>query len=166
MDAETTHEVIEGNVVWDCNSPRIDNESGGPSHNEWGDNVLSGEKEEPAQASRLRDSITARRQKGLQSPDVAAAPERPGYQIGYSAHRTNLPGGQFANCATTRACVVEGDGSGTRELGAEWARKPNQRVQFAGWSPDGRQAILLQGWESEENGRWEHEHKEFRFTAE
>src|SRR5262249_5602725 len=59
MDAETNHEVIDGNVVWDCNSPRIDNESGGPSHNQWGDNVLSGEKQEPARARRLRDTIAA-----------------------------------------------------------------------------------------------------------
>jgi hypothetical protein len=42
--------------------------------------------------------------------------ERPRYQIGYSAHRTNLPGGQFANFSTRRAFVVEGDGTGTRQL--------------------------------------------------
>jgi Tol biopolymer transport system component len=92
--------------------------------------------------------------------------ERPRYQIGYSAHRTNLPGGQFANFATRRAFVVEGDGSGTRQLAPELTRKPNQWAQLAGWSPDGRQAILSQGWESPENGAWEHQHRDFRFTAE
>src|SRR5262249_52436750 len=39
-------------------------------------------------------------------------------------------------------------------------------LQLAGWSPDGRQAVLLQGWESAENGAWEHKHRQFRFTAE
>ena len=33
-------------------------------------------------------------------------------------------------------------------------------------SPDGRQAILYQAWESAENGAWEHKNKQFRFTAE
>jgi TolB protein len=94
------------------------------------------------------------------------ARERPGYDIGYTAHRVNLPGGQFANFSTGRAFVVGGDGSGTRQLAPELARKPNQWVQFARWSPDGRQAVLLQIWESPENGAWEHQHGEFRFTAE
>jgi Tol biopolymer transport system component len=103
------------------------------------------------------------------SPIAGAAeppPERAGYQIGYTAHRTNLPGGQFANFSTRRAFVVAGDGSGTRQLAPELTRKPNQQVQLTGWSPDGRQAILTQQWESPENGAWEREHKDFRFTAE
>jgi Tol biopolymer transport system component len=101
-------------------------------------------------------------------PLAAAAepPERAGYQIGYTAHRVNLPGGQFANRSTSRAFLVEGDGSGTRQLAPELTRKANQWAQLAGWSPDGRQAILLQCWESAENGAWEHQHKDFRFTAE
>jgi Tol biopolymer transport system component len=102
-------------------------------------------------------------------PFAAAAeppPERAGYQVGYTAHRVNLPGGQFANRSTSRAFLVEGDGSGTRQLAPELTRKPNQWAQLAGWSPDGRRAILLQCWESAENGAWEHQHKDFRFTAE
>src|SRR5262249_12497995 len=93
-------------------------------------------------------------------------PERPDYQIGYTAHRVNLPGGQFANRSTSRAFVVEADGSGARQLASELTTKPNQWAQLAGWSPDGRQAVVLQCWESEENGVWEHQHKDFRFTAE
>jgi TolB protein len=94
------------------------------------------------------------------------ADKRPDYAIGYTVHRTNLPGGQFANWSTMRAFLVRGDGSGTKELAKELVTKPNQYVQFAGWSPDGSQAILYQGWESDENGAWEHKHKRFRFTAE
>src|SRR5438876_11634290 len=78
------------------------------------------------------------------------ADKRPDYAIGYTAHRTNLPGGQFANFSTKRAFVVEGDGSGTKELAKELVTKPNQHVQFARWSPDGSQAILYQAWESPE----------------
>jgi hypothetical protein len=63
-------------------------------------------------------------------------PGRAGYQIGYTAHRVNLPGGQFANRSTSRAFVVEGDGSGARQLAPELTRKPNQWAQFAGWSYD------------------------------
>src|SRR5262249_42561342 len=100
---------------------------------------------------------------------VASAQEplaRAGYQVGYAAHRTNLPGGQFANFSTSRAFVVNGDGSGTTALGAELTGKPNQHLQLVGWSPDGRQAVLYQAWESAENGAWEHNNKQFRFTAE
>jgi TolB protein len=94
------------------------------------------------------------------------ADERPGYMIGYTTHRTDLSGGYFPNRVTSRAFVVNGDVSGTRQLAKELTRKPNQFAQFAGWSPDGRHAILNQGWESPENGAWEHEHGAFRFTAE
>src|SRR5262249_39215608 len=102
---------------------------------------------------------------------VAAAAEpvpaaQPGHPVGYTAHRTNLPGGQFTNFTTARAFGVRGDGSGTGQLAPELTRKRNQYLQLAGWSPDGRQAVLLQGWESAENGAWEHKHRQFRFTAE
>jgi hypothetical protein len=100
------------------------------------------------------------------TPSERTPAGRTDYQVGYTAHRTNLPGGQFANLATSRAFVVEGDGSGARQLAPELTRKPDQRAQFAGWSPDGGQAILLQGWESPANGAWEHQHKQFRFTPE
>ena len=46
------------------------------------------------------------------------------------------------------------------------SREPDTWTQFAGWSPDGRLAIVGRGWESPENARWEEEHKQFRYTAE
>src|SRR5437899_699262 len=54
------------------------------------------------------------------------ADERPGYAIGYTAHRTDLPGGYCPNRVAGRAFVVNGDGSGTRQLGKELTDKPNQ----------------------------------------
>ena len=102
----------------------------------------------------------------LVCPAVRVAGDRPDFLIGYTVQRTNLPGGQHPNGVTSRAFVVKADGTGARELGAELAKKPNYSTSFAGWSPDGRQAVLLQGWESPENGAWEHKHKTFRFTAE
>lgn len=82
------------------------------------------------------------------------ADQRADYAIGYSAHRTNLAGGQHANFSTMRAFVVQGDGSGTKELAQELVTKPHQYVGFAGWSPDGRQAIRSQesGIRSQESG--------------
>ncbi|MEZ6049028.1 MAG: hypothetical protein R3C11_26325 [Planctomycetaceae bacterium] len=38
----------------------------------------------------------------------------------------------------------------------------NATTQFAGWSPDGRQAIINRGWQDPENAQWEEEHKTFR----
>jgi parallel beta-helix repeat protein len=64
-DAETNRERIEGNVVWDCNAPNIDYEYGGPNNNQWINNVLSADKKEPPEAKALRDTIAARRKKGL-----------------------------------------------------------------------------------------------------
>jgi Tol biopolymer transport system component len=105
---------------------------------------------------------------GLALSAAAADPpaERADGLIGYSVQRTDLPGGQHPNRVTGRAFVVKADGTGTRQLAPELTVKRNQSVGFAGWSPDGRQAILSQGWESPENGLWEHEHRTFRFTAE
>ena len=70
-DAETNRERIEGNVVWDCNAPKIDYEHGGPNNNKWINNVLSVAKKEPPEAKALRDLIAARQKKGLHAPDVA-----------------------------------------------------------------------------------------------
>jgi hypothetical protein len=69
-DAETNRERIEGNVVWDCNAPKIDYQHGGPNNNQWINNVLSS-REEPPEARALRDTIAARQKKGLNPPDVA-----------------------------------------------------------------------------------------------
>jgi hypothetical protein len=58
-------------VVWDCNAPKIDYEHDGRNNNQWINNVFSVAKEEPPQAKALRDTIAARRKKGLYPPDVA-----------------------------------------------------------------------------------------------
>lgn len=84
--------------------------------------------------------------------------------IGYTEFRTNLPGGRHANVATMRAMVVAADGSGRREIASQLARQPDSWTQFAGWSPDGKLAIVGRGWESPANAAWEEEHKTFRFS--
>jgi TolB protein len=63
---------------------------------------------------------------------------------------------------TSRAMVVQADGTGRRELAPGLVTNANMWTQFAGWSPDGRQAIIHCGWESNENAAWEEEHKTFR----
>jgi len=90
--------------------------------------------------------------------------DRPAYLIGYTEGRNDLPEGQFANWVTNRACVVRADGSGRRVLAEELSRKQNSWTQFGGWSPDGKQAVILTLWESPENAAWEREHKTFRMT--
>jgi TolB protein len=84
--------------------------------------------------------------------------------VGYTEYRTNLPGGRHANVVTMRACIVRADGTGRRRLAEELTGKPNTWTQFAGFSPDGRVAIIGNGWESPENAAWEEEHKAFRMT--
>lgn len=86
--------------------------------------------------------------------------------IGYTLLRTDLPGGRAANVATSRARVVRCDGRDDREVAAHLVDRPDTWTQFAGWSPDGRQAIINRGWESPENARWEEEHKTFRIIPE
>ena len=85
--------------------------------------------------------------------------------IGYTELRTDLPGGRHANVRTMRSVVVNVDGTGRRELGAELADRPDAWTQFAGWSPDGRQAVISRGWQDPGNARWEEEHKTFRMEA-
>jgi Tol biopolymer transport system component len=85
--------------------------------------------------------------------------------IGYTEFRTDLPGGRYVNVWTMRAAVVKADGTGRRVLAEELTREKGSWVQFYGWSPDGKTAILLRGWESEANGKWEEEHKTFRYSA-
>ena len=65
-----------------------------------------------------------------------------------------------------RATVVGVDGTGRRRIAEGLAREPDTWTQFAGWSPDGRLAIVGRGWESLNNGRWEEEHGQFRYNAE
>ena len=50
------------------------------------------------------------------------------------------------------------DGNGRRLVAEGLSREPDSWTQFAGWSPDGRLAIVGRGWESPENARWEEEH--------
>ena len=98
--------------------------------------------------------------------DVAKAePETPRSFIGYSELRTDLPGGRHANVATMCAAIVRADGTGKRFLADDLARERDAWTQFAGWSPDGRLAVVGRGWESPENARWEEEHKDFRYAA-
>jgi Tol biopolymer transport system component len=103
---------------------------------------------------------------GLGNRSLLEAADRPdGQLIGYTELRTNLPGGRHANVVKMRAVVVRPDGTGRCVLATTLSRATHTWTQFAGWSPDGRSAILGRGWESPENGRWEEEHKQFRFTA-
>jgi Tol biopolymer transport system component len=84
--------------------------------------------------------------------------------IGYTELRTDLPGGRAANVMTSRALVVRVDGKGRREVAPQLIANANTWTQFAGWSPDGRQAIIACGWESSENAVWEDAHKTFRMS--
>ena len=98
-------------------------------------------------------------------PTTACAEDaRPACWIGYTEGRNDLPGGQFANWVTNRACVVRADGTGRRVLAAELTRKPHSWTQFAGWSPDGTVALLGSHWESPGNAAWERRHRTFRMT--
>ena len=103
----------------------------------------------------------------LASPSAAQdQPPRPrlSWWIGYTEHRNDLPEGQFANWSTSRANIVQADGLGRREVGNVLLTKEQAWTQFAGWSPDGKQAVVLSLWESPENAAWERAHKTFRMT--
>ena len=97
---------------------------------------------------------------------AASDVQRPRGLIGFTQFRTNLPGGRQANTITMRAAVVRADGTHDRFVANKLSRKPNTWTQFAGWSPDGRQAIIGNGWEHPENAAWEEAHQTFRFTPE
>jgi len=102
---------------------------------------------------------------GFTSANAAdlAMPQR---LIGYTELQTNLPGGRHANVRTMRAAIVQADGVGRRLLAEQLADEPDAWTQFAGWSADGRTAVVIRGWQSPENARWEEEHQTFRFTPE
>ena len=93
-----------------------------------------------------------------------ASESRPLHLVGYTEHQANLPGGMHPYLTSERACLVRGDGSARRLLAEALAREPNTWTAFAGWSPDGRQAIIASGWESPENAAWEEQHQTFRMT--
>lgn len=84
--------------------------------------------------------------------------------IGYSDMRCDDPRGQYYNWRTMRAMVVDVNGKNLREVGGNLINEPNVWTQFAGWSPDGRYAILHRSFEDETNYAWEREHKTFRMT--
>jgi Tol biopolymer transport system component len=98
-------------------------------------------------------------------PRTRADPPGVEVEIGYTELRTNLPGGRCANMATMRAMIIRADGTGRRPVAEELTREPNTWTQFAGWSPAGSQAVVGRGWEDPENGRWEEEHRQFRYSA-
>ena len=86
--------------------------------------------------------------------------------VGYNEHQTTLPGGRQSNVSTNRAMLVKADGTERRAIGIELVNEPGAWTQFAGWSPDGKMAVVLRGWESIENAQWEEQHKTFRFIPE
>lgn len=119
---------------------------------------------DPSQSSRRRFLIRAGSAVTALAAGGAGAREEPALPlIGYNEYRANLPGGRLPNVETMRAHVVRADGTGRREVGAGLANEPHSWTQFAGWSPEGRTAIVGRGWESPENAAWEEEHKGFRF---
>ncbi|MGE3317588.1 MAG: hypothetical protein AB7O26_20955, partial [Planctomycetaceae bacterium] len=70
-----------------------------------------------------------------------------------------------ANEVTMRAVIARADGSERRQIAPELSKEPGSWTQFAGFSPDGKTAVIGRGWRSEENAKWEEEHKNFRFTT-
>lgn len=102
----------------------------------------------------------------LYASRVVVAQELPSLLIGYNEHRTNLDGGRHVNVRTNRAMLVKADGTERRAIGESLAIEPGSWTQFAGWAPDGKKAIIGRGWESDDNARWEEDHKTFRFTPE
>jgi TolB protein len=101
---------------------------------------------------------------GAGGPAAGADPP-PDLLVGYTELRTDQPGGRHANVATMRAAIVRADGTGRRALAEDLAADPDTWTLFAGWSLEGRVAIIGRGWESPANAAWEEEHKTFRFTA-
>ena len=96
--------------------------------------------------------------------DVAAEQPTPGRGrlIGFTKFQSNLPGGRHANVRTMRAMIMKADGSAARAIAKHLVNDPNSWTQFAGWSPDGRQAVVNRGWQDRENARWEEQHRRFR----
>jgi TolB protein len=84
--------------------------------------------------------------------------------IGYTEGRNDLEEGQFVNWRTNLACVVRANGTERNVIAQELTGDANTWTQFAGWSPDGQQAVILSLWESPENAAWERDHQTFRMT--
>jgi Tol biopolymer transport system component len=82
--------------------------------------------------------------------------------IGYTELRTDFSGGRHANIRTMRAMTVKMDGSEKKNISEKLSLDQNSWTQFAGWSPNGRKAVIARGWQDPENALWEEEHKTFR----
>lgn len=82
--------------------------------------------------------------------------------IGFTEFQTNLPGGRHANVRTMRAIISRIDGSDRAEIAPELVDDPHAWTQFAGWSPDGSEAIVSRGWQDPENAAWEETNRTFR----
>lgn len=75
-------------------------------------------------------------------------PKRPSCWIGYSDMQCNDSRGQFYNWRTFNAMIVRADDLSQRRIVApELSKDENTWTQFAGWSPDGKTAVLGQLWE-------------------
>ena len=59
--------------------------------------------------------------------------------------------------------ILGADGSEPRRVAEKLVDDPDAWTQFAGWSPEGDQAIISRGWQDPQNALWEEEHKTFRF---
>jgi Tol biopolymer transport system component len=88
----------------------------------------------------------------------------PPYLVGCTEYRADLPGGMHPYLTSQRACLARSDSSSRQQLAEELTREPSTWTSFAGWSPDGRLAIIASGWESLENAAWEEQHQTFRMT--
>lgn len=96
----------------------------------------------------------------------AQAQNLPDLELGYTGLRTDLPGGRHNNIRTMRAMLVRADGKGQRLIAQELAvNDPDAWTQFAGWSPDGKTAIVGRGWQSEANAAHEESTRQFQFNA-
>jgi TolB protein len=95
----------------------------------------------------------------------APLPRRQPPVIGYTEFLTDLEGGRHANVRTMRATIIDVDTGRRRVLGEDLIRgNEDAWTQFAGWSPDGRIAIVDRGWQSKENAEWEEKNRTFRYT--
>jgi hypothetical protein len=74
----------------------------------------------------------------------------------------------LVNCAAVYQAkrLEEVTGTGRRVLAEQLTREAGSSTQLVGWSPDGKAARLSRDWKSEEVGKWEEEHKDFRTTGE
>ena len=97
-------------------------------------------------------------------PLASADDARPTTLIGYTEGRHDLPGGQFENWVTNRACVVRADGTERRVLAESLTQQEHAWTQFAGWSPDGQTAVIgfAYGYSASPDGRLISYHEDYQ----